>query len=198
MRADRLLSIIWLLRAHGGMSTTKLAERLEVSRRTILRDVESLSTAGVPVYTERGPNGGIRLLPGYRTDVTALSSEESRALFAGVTTWGAGSLGLGDALTSGLRKLLAAVPEPYRGTSADISLRIVIDPQGWLPQPENEQVGDTFRVIQEAVFARHRLRIEYRRKAKSSMRVAVIEPLASSAQAAAGTSVQAWEKRQRS
>ncbi|WP_454931542.1 helix-turn-helix transcriptional regulator [Actinomyces oricola] len=117
------------------------AERLEVSRRTILRDVEALSAAGVPVYTERGPNGGVRLLPGYRTDVTALSSEESWALFAGVTTWGADSLGLGEALASGLRKLLAAVPEPHRDTSADISRRIVIDPQGWLPQPERERTG---------------------------------------------------------
>ena len=176
MRADRLLSIIWLLRVHGGLSTTTLADRLEVSRRTILRDVEALSAAGVPVYTERGPNGGVRLLPGYRTDVTALSSEESRALFAGVTTWGADSLGLGEALASGLRKLLAAVPEPHRDTSADASHRIVIDPQGWLPQPEREKTGETFRVIQEAVFAQRRLRIEYRQKTKASTQVAVVEP----------------------
>ena len=82
MRADRLLAIIWLLRAHGGLSTTELAERMGVSRRTLVRDVEALSAAGVPVYCERGPYGGVRLLPGYRTDVTALSSDESRALFA--------------------------------------------------------------------------------------------------------------------
>lgn len=176
MRADRLLSIIWLLRVHGGMPTTALAERLEVSRRTILRDVEALSAAGVPVYTERGPNGGVRLLAGYRTDVTALSSEESRALFAGVTTWGAESLGLGNALTSGLRKLLAAVPEPHRDPSADISRRIVIDPQGWLPQPEQEQTGEMFRVIQEAVFSQRRLRINSRKKEKSSTQTTEVDP----------------------
>lgn len=176
MRADRLLSIIWLLRAHGGLSTTELAERLEVSRRTILRDVEALSAAGVPVYCERGPHGGVRLLPGYRTDVTALSSEESRALFAGVTTWGADSLGLGDALASGLRKLLAAVPDTHREQSATVAERIVIDPQGWLPQPEQEQNGEIFRIVQDAVFAQHRLRIEYRYKTRSSTRVAVVEP----------------------
>ncbi|MCL3776631.1 MULTISPECIES: YafY family protein [unclassified Actinomyces] len=176
MRADRLLSIIWLLRAHGGLSTVELAERLEVSRRTILRDVEALSAAGVPVYCERGPNGGVRLLPDYRTDVTALSSEESRALFAGVTAWGADSLGLGDALASGLRKLLAAVPETYRDQSATVAERIVIDPQGWLPQPEQEQNGDTFRIVQNAVFAQRRLQIEYRHKTRSSTRVAVVEP----------------------
>lgn len=176
MRADRLLSIMWLLRAHGGLSTAELAKRLEVSRRTILRDVEALSTAGVPVYCERGPQGGVRLLPGYRTDVTALSSEESRALFAGVTTWGADSLGLGEALASGLRKLLAAVPDTHRDQSATVAERIVIDPQGWLPQPEQEKNGDTFRTVQEAVFAQRLLQIEYRYKTRSSTEVAVVEP----------------------
>jgi len=79
-------------------------------------------------------------------------------------------------LASGLRKLLAAVPEPHRDTSADISRRIVIDPQGWLPQPERERTGETFRVIWDAVVARRRLRIEYRHKAKASTQVAVVEP----------------------
>lgn len=144
MRADRLLSIIWLLRAHEKLSTGELADLLEVSRRTIMRDIDALSAAGVPVYSERGPHGGIRLLPGYRTDVTALSSEESRALFAGVTAWGAESLGLGDALASGLRKLLAAVPDGNRQSTADVSSRIVVDPQGWMPQTAAEQTGTIF------------------------------------------------------
>lgn len=97
MRADRLLSMIWLLRTHGGLSTAQLAQRLEVSRRTVLRDVEALSAAGVPVYCERGPHGGVRLMPGYRTDVTALSEDESRALFAAISSWGPESIGLGTA-----------------------------------------------------------------------------------------------------
>lgn len=176
MRADRLLSIIWLLRAHGQLSTADLAERLEVSRRTIMRDIEALSTAGVPVYCERGPRGGVRLLPGYRTDVTGLTSQESRALFAAVTTWGADSLGLGDALASGLRKLLAAVPDTHREQSAEIASRVVIDPQGWLPQPERERLGETFRTVQEAVFSQHRLRLEYRPKASAGPRTAVVDP----------------------
>lgn len=176
MRADRLLSIIWLLRAHGGLPTAELARRLDVSRRTILRDVEALSAAGVPVYCERGPHGGVRLLPGYRTDVTALSNEESRALFAGVTTWGADSLGLGDALASALRKLLAAVPDPHRGASSEMRSRLVIDPQGWLPQTERERAGQTLHTIQEAVFTQHRLLIEHRAKARDSLRSDVVEP----------------------
>ncbi|MFT4163822.1 MAG: YafY family protein [Microlunatus sp.] len=176
MRADRLLSIVWLLRAHERLSTAELAQRLEVSRRTIMRDIEALSTAGIPVYCERGPGGGVRLMPGYRTDVTALSSEESRALFAGVTTWGAESLGLGDALSSALRKLLAAVPDTHRVESTSIAARIVVDPQGWLPQPEREHVGATFRTIQDAVLTRQRLRMTYRHKSRSSAKTTVVDP----------------------
>lgn len=176
MRADRLLSIIWLLRAHEQLSTAELADRLEVSRRTIMRDVDALSAAGVPVYCERGPHGGVRLLPGYRTDVTGLSSEESRALFAGVTTWGAESLGLGDALASGLRKLLAAVPEGNRRDSSEVSARIVVDPQGWMPQTQAEQLGSTFKTVQDAVFAGQLLRIAFRHKTRDSARQATVEP----------------------
>lgn len=176
MRADRLLSIIWLLRAHQKLSTAELAERLEVSRRTIMRDIDALSAAGVPVYCERGCQGGVGLLPGYRTDVTGLSNDESRALFAGVTTWGAESLGLGDALASGLRKLLAAVPDDYRQDTSEASARIVIDPQGWLPQPERERTGELFQTVQDAVFSQHRLRIVYRQKTRASTTVALVEP----------------------
>ena len=114
VRADRLLSMIWLLRAHGRLPTSDLAQRLEVSRRTVLRDVEALSAAGVPVWCERGPHGGVRIDPGFRIDVTGLNREESRALFAGLTSWGAAHLGLGDALASAARKLLAAVPDNHR------------------------------------------------------------------------------------
>ena len=151
VRADRLLSMIWLLRAHGRLSASELAQRLEVSRRTVLRDVEALSAAGVPVWCERGPHGG-----------------ESRALFAGLTSWGAAPLGLGDALASASRKLLAAVPDSHRSRSMGIASRVVVDPQGWLPLPESERADAVFQAVQEAVLTRHRLRMVFRHKSRTT------------------------------
>ena len=168
MRADRLLSMIWLLRAHGRLSASELAQRLEVSRRTVLRDVEALSAAGVPVWCERGPHGGVRIDPGFRLDVTGLNHEESRALFAGITGWGAAPLGLSEALASAVHKLLAAVPDRHRNQSIDVASRIVVDPQGWLPLPESERADAVFRAVQEAVFTRHRLRMVFRHKSRAT------------------------------
>lgn len=93
MRADRLLQIMALLRRHGRMPARRLAEILEVSERTILRDMEALSSAGVPVYAERGRGGGCALLPGYRTEVSGLSPAEAQALFAWTSSSGASSWG---------------------------------------------------------------------------------------------------------
>ena len=175
VRADRLLSMIWLLRAHGRLPASDLAQRLEVSRRTVLRDVEALSAAGVPVWCERGPHGGVRIDPGFRIDVTGLNREESRALFAGLTSWGAARLGLGDALASAVRKLLAAVPDNHRSRSMSIASRVVVDPQGWLPLPESERADAVFRAVQEAVLTRHRLRMVFRDKSRTTTQE-VVDP----------------------
>jgi predicted DNA-binding transcriptional regulator YafY len=161
VKSDRLLSLLLLLQGHGRLSARRLAERLEVSERTIHRDVEALSAAGVPVYAERGRMGGIALLPGYRTDVSGLSAGEARALFifAGRGS-GAADLGLEAELRGALHKLLAALPAPTRPEAEEAQQRVVVDPRGWL-RPSEEVPH--LRVIQEAVWSGRKLRLSYRR-----------------------------------
>src|SRR5579884_2343508 len=111
MRADRLLSILMMLQIRGQITARELAQRLEVSERTIYRDIEALSTAGVPVYAERGPGGGCVLAEGYRTNLTGLTEDEVRTLFmSGVPTLMA-DLELGKSQEAALLKLLASLPE---------------------------------------------------------------------------------------
>jgi predicted DNA-binding transcriptional regulator YafY len=139
VRADRLLSILLLLEARGRMSAPDLARRLEVSVRTIYRDVEALSSAGVPVYTERGANGGIRLLDGYRSNLTGLTTGEAEALFALGIRGPLEELGFGPALDGAQRKLMAALPENLRADAERVQSRIHIDPAGWYRRPANAE-----------------------------------------------------------
>ena len=110
MRADRLLSILLLLQARGRITAQQLAEEHEVSVRTIYRDIDALSTAGVPVYAERGPGGGCALVEGYRTSLTGLTKDEVRALFMLGIPASLDELGLSQELRTALRKLAAALP----------------------------------------------------------------------------------------
>ncbi|MCL3859443.1 YafY family protein [Actinotalea sp. K2] len=158
MRADRLLSLLWILRARGSITASAAALELGVSTRTILRDVESLSTAGVPVYCLPGRGGGIHLDPGFRTDVTGLTPHESQALFTAAATSGAYDLGLHDALASARRKLTAALPAGVRDTVDVVTARVVIDAGDWLPARRSAHL-DT---LQHAVMADRRVRIGYR------------------------------------
>src|SRR5689334_14894645 len=97
MRADRLLNIMLLLRSHGKMTSLALADELEVSQRTILRDIDALSGAGVPIYADGGHGGGIMLDANYRVTLTGLKDDEVRALFISSSTQLLSELGLGDA-----------------------------------------------------------------------------------------------------
>ncbi|MFC8043964.1 helix-turn-helix transcriptional regulator [Nocardia sp. NPDC057353] len=160
MRADRLVSLVLLLRSRGRMTAPALARELEVSTRTVLRDIEALSTAGVPVYAERGRHGGFALLPGFRTELTGLNHEETLALL----TSGAGAFGLGAALASALRKVADALPENHAATASDQARRLLHEPETDLLERRRIRDEIPARVMAEirrAVLAGHRLRIHY-------------------------------------
>ena len=159
MRSDRLLSLLLLLQARGRVTAPAVARELEVSVRTVYRDVESLSAAGVPVYTEQGRGGGIALMPGYRTDVTGLTAAESRALVAMTGRAVPDDLGLGTALAGAVHKLMAAVPASHRGEAERARQRVLVDHAGWhRPRPHAEHLPQ----VQDAVWADRRLRLRYR------------------------------------
>jgi predicted DNA-binding transcriptional regulator YafY len=176
MRSDRLLSIMLLLQTHGQLPAGELAARLEVSVRTIMRDVEALSAAGVPVYTVRGPHGGIALLPGFRTDVTGLTADESRALFVLLSGSAHADLGLGQAIGSALRKVMAALPAPHRSAADLASRRILIDPARWGGPPGPERPAGDLVVFQQAVFTDRRLRLRYRHRRDNRVRSYTLDP----------------------
>ena len=164
MRADRLVSLVLLLRQRGRLSATALARELEVSTRTVLRDIEALSAAGVPVYAERGRHGGFALLPGFRTELTGLNHDEALALLVAGSRRGAQAFGLGSALASAMLKVVDALPESYRNTATGVAERLLIDPETDLLSRRlvAEEVPDTIVAeVRRAVFAGHKLRIHY-------------------------------------
>jgi predicted DNA-binding transcriptional regulator YafY len=162
MKSGRLLEMLLLLQARGRMTAAELAARLEVSTRTVYRDAEALSAAGVPVYAERGRAGGIRLLPGYRTDMTGLTEDEARALFVLSTGGAQQDLGLGNAARSAVLKVMRAVPAPFRPAATATSQRILVDPERWMRPPETLGPVGQLGVLQAVVFSERRLRLRYR------------------------------------
>lgn len=131
MRADRLINIVLLLQTRGKMTASALAEELGVARRTILRDVEALSLAGIPVYADGGHGGGIALDENYRTSLIGLSEAEARALFLSGSNHLLSQIGLGEAAESTPLKLLAALPARYQPSVDHMRQRIYIDPLWW-------------------------------------------------------------------
>ncbi|MGC5255793.1 helix-turn-helix transcriptional regulator [Gordonia sp. DT218] len=167
MRAERLLSVLMLLRSKGRMTASELAVELEVSERTILRDIEALSLSGVPVYSERGRNGGFALVSGYRTDLSGLTLPEAIALLSG------GGRIDSAAAVSAKRKLAASLPEVHRGGVAEASQRILVRPEGFVRPP---QQIDALAPVQEAVFEGRRVRLLYERREGSSAE-RVLDPI---------------------
>ena len=164
MRADRLVSLVLLLRQHGRLPRDALARELEVSTRTVLRDIDALSAAGVPVYAERGRHGGFALLPGFRTELTGLNHDEALALLVAGARRGAQVFGLGSALASAMLKVVDALPEGHRATAAGAAQRLLVDPETDLLSRRlvAEELPDTDdAAVRRAVVAGHRLRIHY-------------------------------------
>jgi predicted DNA-binding transcriptional regulator YafY len=158
MRASRLLTLQMLLETRGRMSATALAEALEVSVRTLYRDVDELSAAGVPIYAERGRNGGFALLPGWKTTLTGLTPSEAEAVFLSGLAGPAADLGLGEQVQSAQLKMMAALPPQMRGNASRVSSRFHLDPIDWYREAD---AMPHLPVVAQAVWEERPLAIRY-------------------------------------
>ena len=176
MRADRLLSILLLLQARGQMTGRELAERLEVSERTLHRDMEALSSSGVPVFALRGVHGGWQLDENWRTQVPGLNESELRALLMAQPRM-IGDPRLAAAAERALDKLMAALPVPLREQAASMRQRLYVDATGW--HGTNEDLS-LLPIVQNAVSRDRKLKIRYRKMAKhdeSDRSDRIVDPL---------------------
>jgi predicted DNA-binding transcriptional regulator YafY len=159
MLASRLLSILMLLQARGRMSATVLAKEFEVSVRTIHRDIDQLSAAGIPVYADRGRSGGFQLVDGYRTKLTGLTQPEAESLFLAGLPGPAAQLGLSNVLNAARLKLMAALPANMQPNAERIASRFHLDPVAWFrgtdPLP-------SLPIVAQALWSERWLKLRYR------------------------------------
>ncbi|MFI9010729.1 helix-turn-helix transcriptional regulator [Actinosynnema sp. NPDC053489] len=173
MRAGRLLHLLLLLQSRGRMTARELADELEVSVRTVYRDVEALGGSGVPVYAERGPAGGYRLVDGYRTRLTGLTTEEADSLFLAGLPGPAAELGLGAVVAATQLKVLAALPPELRSRAARVRERFHLDAPGWF---RGNRGTPHVAAVAEAVWQQRRVRIRYVRWGREEVE-RTVEPL---------------------
>ncbi|MFJ7278183.1 helix-turn-helix transcriptional regulator [Kitasatospora sp. NPDC098663] len=160
MRASRLISLLLLLQNRGRMTARQLADELEVSVRTVYRDLEALGAAGIPLFGEAGHGGGYQLLDGYRTRLTGLTADESQTLFLAGLPGQAAELGLGEVLAAAQLKLRAALPAELRERAGRIQERFHLDAPGWYGD-----VDETphLAAVAAALWDRRRVWVRYRR-----------------------------------
>ncbi len=173
MRSSRLLSILLLLQTRRRLSARELAEELEVSLRTVYRDVEALAAAGVPVYAEQGRAGGYRLVDGYRTRLTGLTEQEADSLFLVGMPGPAAALGLTGPATAAELKLLAALGPDQRDRAGRLKDRFHLDVPAWYRDAEN---SPHLPAIAEAVLHDRRVDVVYRRWAAPREVERTLEP----------------------
>ncbi|WP_097259359.1 YafY family protein [Streptomyces sp. Ag109_G2-15] len=173
MKSSRLVSILLLLQTRGRMTAAQLAEELEVSVRTVYRDVEALSAAGVPLYGDAGHAGGYRLLDGYRTRLTGLTATEAEALFLAGAPGPAADLGLGPFLAAAQLKVRAALPPELRGHADRISGRFHLDAPGWYADAE---ATPHLPAVADAVWTSRVLHVVYRRWREPTDVERILEP----------------------
>ena len=172
MRAGRLLSVLMLLQARGRLTAQAMAEELEVSTRTILRDLDHLSASGVPVWADRGRNGGFQLQEGWSTRLTGLTEPEAQALFLSGLPGPAAELGLGGAVASARLKVLAALPADWRSDAQRVSSRLHVDPMDWFRASVRTE---HLAAIAEAVWRTRRISMRY--ESWSGIRDREVDPL---------------------
>ena len=169
MRADRLVAALLVLQARGRVTASELAEELEISQRSARRDLEALAMAGVPVYSQPGRGGGWSLVGGARTDLSGLTASEARALFLV-----AGPAAATPEVKAALRKLVRALPEPFRASAEAASAAVVIDPTDWdrrrVPPPAH------LEVLQRAISESVQIEMEYGDRAGAESK-RVVHPL---------------------
>jgi predicted DNA-binding transcriptional regulator YafY len=193
MRADRLITLLMLLQSRGRLPARRLAEELEVSERTIYRDVEALSLAGVPVYAERGPGGGCALLESYRSNLTGLTAAEVQALFMLSIPAPLAQLGVSQELKAALLKLSAALPASQRQEEERSRQRIYLDSTWWF---QAEESVPCLPDLQQALWQDRQVKITYRLQFGAEVQ-RVVSPLGLVAKTNVWYLVAAWKGGQR-
>ncbi|GIN23303.1 helix-turn-helix transcriptional regulator [Siminovitchia fordii] len=173
MRADRLITIILLLQNNEKLTTKALANELEVTERTIHRDMEALSRTGIPVFAKRGKNGGWSLLEGYRTNITGLKDNEIKSLFISPSIHVLNDLGLTTEWSKARQKLIASIPSFLQKNANDVWNRIHVDTSTWRQSTEKIEF---FKILQQAIWNERKLQMKYER-ADGKIVERVVDPL---------------------